>query len=394
MAPRLRIAFFGSSLLSAYWNGAATYYRGLIRALHEHGHRITFYEPEAFERQKHCDMPAPAYAYSVIYPAHEAGVRAALASAREADVVVKASGVGVFDTLLEQEVLGLQSARTRVVFWDVDAPATLERVQQRPDDPFRQCIPEYDLILTYGGGAPVVQAYLALGARACVPIYHALDPATHHPVAPKPRFSASLGFLGNRLPDREARVHTFFFEPARALPERHFLLGGSGWEGLCPVSGREGRGGPKPTQSRQQHVPQLPNVTYLGHVYTWAHNAFNCTPLAVLNITRESMARYGFSPPTRIFEAAGAAACLITDAWDGLELFLDPGRECLVARNGVEVMHHLQTLTSERARLLGQAARQRVLAQHTYAHRAAQVEELLYATCHTPGGITHEYAMS
>ena len=373
MAARLRIAFFGSSLLSAYWNGAATYYRGLIRALHERGHRITFYEPEAFERQQHCDMPAPAYAYSVIYPAHEAGVRAALASARDADVVVKASGVGVFDTLLEHEALALQSAKTRVVFWDVDAPATLDRVQQHTDDPFRQCIPEYDLILTYGGGAPVVNAYRALGARACVPIYNALDPETHHPVAPEPRFRASLGFLGNRLPDREARVHTFFFEPARALPECHFLLGGSGWD---------------------QRVPQLQNVTYLGHIYTWDHNAFNCTPLAVLNINRESMARYGFSPPTRIFEAAGAAACLITDAWQGLGLFLDPGRECLVARNGVEVVKHVQTLTPERARLIGQAARQRVLAEHTYAHRAAQVEELLYATCQTLRGVTHEYAVS
>src|SRR5262249_49547837 len=217
MAARLRIAFFGSSLLSAYWNGAATYYRGLIRALHEHGHRITFYEPEAFERQKHCDMPAPAYAYSVIYPADEAGVRAALASARGADVVVKASGVGVFDTLLEHEGLALQSGQTRGVFLGVGGPATLDPVQQHAEDPFRQCIPEYDLILTYGGGAPVVNAYLALGARACVPIYHALDPTTHHSVAPEPRFSASLGFLGNRLPDREARVHTFFFEPARAI---------------------------------------------------------------------------------------------------------------------------------------------------------------------------------
>ena len=361
MAARLRIAFFGSSLLSAYWNGAATYYRGLIRALHERGHCITFYEPEAFERQKHCDMPAPAYAYSVIYPAHEAGVRAALASAREADVVVKASGVGVFDTLLEHEVLTLQGPNTRVVFWDVDAPATLDRVQHHPDDPFRPCIPAYDLILTYGGGAPVVQAYEALGARACVPIYNALDPTTHYPVASDARFAGTLGFLGNRMPDREARVHTFFFAPARALPEHRFLLGGSGWE---------------------QHVPQLPNVTYLGHVYTGDHNAFNCTPLAVLNINRESMARYGFSPPTRIFEAAGAAACLITDAWEGLELFLEPGHECLTARNGDEVVKHLRALTPEQARLIGWAARQRILEEHTYAHRAAQVEALLYTTCH------------
>jgi spore maturation protein CgeB len=359
----LRIAFFGSSLLSAYWNGAATYYRGLLRALHARGHTITFYEPDAFERQQHRDILAPEYARSVVYAAHdEAGVRAALAEARDADVVVKASGVGVFDTLLEREVLALRGPNTRVVFWDVDAPATLDRVRQHPDGPFHACIPEYDLILTYGGGSPVVQAYEALGARACVPVYNALDPTTHYPVEPEARFAGTLGFLGNRLPDREARVSTFFFEPARALPEHHFLLGGNGWE---------------------QHVPRLPNVTYLGHIYTRDHNAFNCTPLSVLNINRESMARYGFSPPTRVFEAAGAAACLITDVWEGLELFLEPGQECLTARSGADVVEHLRALTPEQARLIGQAARQRVLAGHTYAHRAAQVEALLYATCHT-----------
>ena len=95
------------------------------------------------------------------------------------------------------------------------------------------------------------------------------------------------------------------------------------------------------------------------------------------------MARYGFSPPTRIFEAAGAAACLITDAWEGLELFLEPGQECLTARDGDEAVEHLRALTPEQARLIGQAARQRILAEHTYAHRAVQVEALLSATCDT-----------
>jgi spore maturation protein CgeB len=119
------------------------------------------------------------------------------------------------------------------------------------------------------------------------------------------------------------------------------------------------------------------NVRYLGHVYTRDHNAFNCTPQAVLNISRESMARYGFSPATRVFEAAGAGACLITDHWEGIELFLDPGREVLVARDGAEVAERLRELPPERARRIGEAARRRVLAEHTYAHRAAQVESIL-----------------
>jgi spore maturation protein CgeB len=349
------IAFFGSSLVSAYWNGAATYYRGIIRSLHEQGHRVTFYEPDAYDRQRHRDIPDPDWAQVVVYEATEVGVHAALEEAREADMIVKASGVGVFDELLEAAVVALKRPENTVIFWDVDAPATLERVAYNPSDPFRELVARYDLILTYGGGQPVVEGYRAIGARQCVPIYNAVDPETHHPVAPDPRFAGKLGFLGNRLPDREKRVEEFFLMPAAALPGERFLLGGNGW-GDKPVS---------------------PNVSYLGHIYTADHNAFNCTPQAVLNINRESMVRYGFSPPTRVFEAAGAGACLITDAWEGIELFLEPGKEVLVAHDGGEVVAHLEALDEKQARALGDAARRRILAEHTYHHRARQLAELL-----------------
>ncbi len=160
MSNGMNIAFFGSSLVSAYWNGAATYYRGLIRALAERGHRVTFYEPDAFERQQHRDIADPDWAQVVVYSAQdETGPLRALESAREADLLIKASGVGVFDELLEVAILQLKSARNIVAFWDVDAPATLERIQKNPGDPFRRLIPGYDCIFTYGGGAPVVQAY-------------------------------------------------------------------------------------------------------------------------------------------------------------------------------------------------------------------------------------------
>ncbi len=354
----LDIAFFGSSLVSAYWNGAATYYRGIIRALHARGHRVTFYEPDAYGRQQHRDIPDPAWARVVVYPGDrpEAAL-AALERAREADLVVKASGIGVFDQLLERAVPEVRRSGTLVAFWDVDAPATLERVARDPADPFRALVPRYDLVLTYGGGEPVVAAYRALGARCCAPIYNALDPDTHHPVPPDPEFGADLALLANRLPDREERVEEFFLRPAGLLPDRRFLLGGSGWEDR----------------------PLPPNVRAVGHVYTHRHNAFNCTPRSVLNVNRASMARYGFSPPTRVFEAAGAGACLITDAWDGIELFLEPGCEVLVADGAAAVAAHLAGLGSARARAIGRAARARVLAHHTYAHRAAQLEAVLDA---------------
>ncbi len=356
MKPALNIAFFGSSLVSAYWNGAATYYRGIIRALAARGHRVAFYEPDAFQRQQHRDLDDPDWARVVVYSAATPDAAlAAVAQARGADLVIKASGVGVHDALLEAAVLDLQAPGTLVAFWDVDAPATLDRVMRDPGDPFRALISRYDLVLTYGGGAPVVTTYETLGARACAPIYNALDPHTHFPTPRDARFAGDLAFLGNRLPDRERRVEQFFLEVAAAQPRRRFVLGGSGWE----------------------DKPRPDNVHYAGHVFTRDHNAFNSSSRAVLNINRESMARYGFSPPTRVFEAAGAAACLITDAWEGIELFLEPGAEVLVARDGTEVAEHLAALTADRAIEVGVAARARMLAEHTYAHRALELEAVL-----------------
>jgi len=358
MASGLDVAFFGSSLVSAYWNGAATYYRGIIRALAERGHRITFYEPDAFGRQQHRDIEDPAWARVVVYAGEgEAGVLRALDAAHGADLVIKASGVGVFDQLLERATLDLQGPSTIVAFWDVDAPATLDRLAGDAEDPFHSLVPQYDLVLTYGGGDPVVEGYERVGARQCVPIYNALDPETHHPVPSDPRFEGDLAFLGNRLPDRETRVEAFFLQAAKRLPGHRFLLGGSGWG--------------------DKTLPA--NVHYLGHVYTRDHNALNVTPRAVLNVSRESMARYGFSPATRVFEAAGAGGCLITDEWEGIDLFLEPGSEVLVARDGDAVAELLEQLTPVRAAAIGRAARRRLLSEHTYAHRAAQVEAVLGA---------------
>jgi spore maturation protein CgeB len=286
-------------------------------------------------------------------------VAACLNDARAADVIVKCSGVGGLDDVLAEGVLDLKGASRKVVFWDVDAPATLEQAEADRGDSFRKLIPDYDLILTRGGGEPVVRAYKKLGAKRCVPIYNALTPSTHHPVEPQDRFEADLAFCGNRMPDREGRVAEFFFKPACLLPQRRFLLGGSGWEAGALT---------------------LANLRYLGHVHTADHNAFNTTPLAVLNVCRDSMARFGFSPPARIFEAAGAAACIITDNWKGIELFLEPGVECLAADSGQDVAKALDALTVEQARHMGDRAQRRVLTEHTYAERARQVEQCFLAS--------------
>ncbi len=351
----MNIALFGSSLLSSYWNGAATYYRGILRALAAHGHDICFYEPDALDRQRHRDIAVPDWCRVVVYPATPRGVAESLSRAAAADALIKASGVGYADTELLAGILRAAAPHALRIFWDVDAPATLAELDGQPEHALRRALPALDLVLTYGGGAPVVDAYRRLGARDCVPIYNALDPDTHAPVPAEPRFAADLTFLGNRLPDREARVETFFLEPAGLLPQARFLLGGSGWA----------------------DKPMPDNVARLGHVSTERHNALNASARMVLNISRDSMAATGFSPATRLFEVAGAGACLMTDAWAGLELFLAAGSEVIAVRDGADVVAALQQVTPAQASRIGAAGRRRILAEHTYDRRAVELDQVL-----------------
>ncbi|HEX6940819.1 MAG TPA: glycosyltransferase [Longimicrobiales bacterium] len=357
----MRIFVFGSSIVSAYWNGAATYYRGVFRALHALGHEIHFCEPDIFDRQANRDLLVdPDYARVHVYRTDE-GLDALRAEAAGADVVVKCSGVGARDAELEEWLAGLSGPLR--AFWDVDAAHTLERIENDPGDPMRRWIPRYDLVFTYGGGPPVVRRYRALGARACHPVYNGLDPDVHRPVPPDPSLACDLLFLGNRLPDRERRVDRFFVAAAEILPGHRFLLGGSGWEGK----------------------PLPPNVRRIGHVPTALHNVVNCSARLVLNVHREAMARNGYSPATRMFEAAGAGACQITDAWPGIEAFFEPGREVLVAADAEDVARWVRELEPDRARSIGLAARARALRDHSYAGRARQVDAVLRSS--SPGRV-------
>lgn len=352
----MRLTFFGSSLVSSYWNGAATYYRGLLKALHARGHEITFCEPDAYGRQQKRDLAEdPPYAQVVVYSGEaerDTLVGQALALS---DWVIKCSGVGIWDAELEEAVARGSGGRARNAFLDVDAPATLGRIEEDAADPFRALIPLYDHIFTYGGGPAVVNAYAGWGARETTPIYNGLDPEEHRPMdrSGSPRWD--LLFMGNRLPDRESRIEEFLIRAAELCPEARFALGGEGWG--------------------DKDMPE--NIEYLGHVPTAQHNEVNASARIVLNVHRDSMARNGWSPATRMFEAAGAAACQVTDYMRGLELFFEPGEEILVAENGEDVARYVREISNEQAREIGEAAKRRALASHTYQSRAELLDEIL-----------------
>lgn len=350
----MRIFVFGSSITSSYWNGAATYYRGIYKQLYALGHHVSFAEPDAYGRLQNRDAGDFTYVRTIVYKDAEE-IPALLRQAAECDLVVKHSGVGVFDELLEEKVLGCRSEDTRVAFWDVDAPATLARVEASPADAFRALIPGYDFVFTYGGGSPVVEHYQRLGAANCHPVYNALDPETHHPAPADPALACDLLFVGHRLPDRERRVQEFFFRAAELAPDYQFALGGEGWGG--------------------KRLPA--NVRWIGHVGTGDHNRVNCSARMVLNINRDSMAGVGFSPPTRLFEAAGASACLITDRWAGIEQFFEPETEILVAGSAEEIVSCLRSTSAANAKGIGENMRARALRDHTYALRAREVDAII-----------------
>ncbi|RXH54010.1 CgeB family protein [Granulicella sibirica] len=346
----MKIFAFGSSIVSSYWNGAATYYRGCYKYLSRRGHQITFAEPDAYGRQQRRDSDDFSYVRSLVYQP-EIDLDAMLKLAGEADVIVKHSGIGVDDETLERRILERQGSAA-ITFWDVDAPATIARMHADGNDAFRISMPQYDAVLTYGGGPWCREQYLALGARAYFSIYNGLDPETHHPVPLDVSLRCDVAFLGNRLPDREARVEELFLRAADLAPESSFLLGGEGWG--------------------DKQIP--PNVRYIGHVPTADHNRVNCSAGMVMNINRASMASSGFSPPTRVFEVAGAGTCLLCDDWPGIDDCFKPGSEILVVKTAEDVVRALAEHDDASRRRIGEAFHSRGLRDHTYAQRAAQAE--------------------
>lgn len=351
----MTIAFFGASLVSGYGNGAATYMRGMLRALADRGHTVRFYEPIDEERLARRDILDPSWAEIVRFTPDGVGVEAALDDAHDADVIVKSSGVGVFDDLLDGAVPHCTRADALAVYWDFDPAATLARIDVDANCPLREQLPWYDLMLTRIGDDDVVEAFERIGAPTCFPVYNALDPDVHHPVTPAPGQYATLLYLGHRHVDRDLEPQRAFLDVATRMPAHRFLLAGCGWE--C--------------------VSMPHNVEYRGYVYTAEHNHYHCSALAALNVTDPASAALGYAPSARLFEAAGAATCVISDAWTGIETFFEPGREVLIAREPAEIAEQLGALSADRAAAIGRRARWRSRVEHTYARRAAELEALL-----------------
>lgn len=347
----MKIVIFGLSVSSAWGNGHATIWRGLIRELHRSGHTVVFFEKDVPYYASHRDLhELPGGGELKLYSEWKDVAAQARRHLSEADVGMVTSycpdAQAASDAVLGSSV-GLRT------YYDLDTPITLERLSagQVVDYIPTGGLREFDLVLSYTGGRALDLLRERLGARATAPIYGSVDPETHFPVPSQAEYSALMSYLGTYAADRQPALESLLVRSAQHLPDQQFLIGGP----LYP----------------SDFKPPA-NVRLLPHVPPGAHPAFYCSSRWTLNLTRKAMAEYGFCPSGRLFEAAACGVPIISDAWEGLDRFFEPDREIQLVRTSLDVLQALQLSEGERQRIAA-AARERVLAEHTAAQRAQQM---------------------
>jgi len=346
----MRFVIFGLSVSSAWGNGHATLWRGLLASLASAGHEVTFFERDTPYYAQHRDLTHGEGYRIVIYPSWPEVVETARTAARRADVAIMTSYQADADAAAEV-VLEAPGAR---VFYDLDTPVTLDLLDRGEPVPYLPAcgLGPFDLALSYTGGPALDALTSRLGARSVAPLYGSVDTRVHRPVAPRDVYACDLSYLGTYAVDRQEGVVRFFLDVAERLPDSKFVLGG-------------------PMYPEQMRRP--PNVRCLPHVAPHDHPAFYCSSRATLNVTRGAMAKMGYCPSGRLFEAAACGVPIVSDTWPGLEAFFEPGRELLVVRSTDDVIDALETPLGDLAR----RAYDRTLSEHTAQRRARELVELV-----------------
>ncbi len=352
----MRVVVFGLTVSSSWGNGHATLWRGLIGALARRGHAVTFFERDVPYYAQNRDLHALEGGRLVLYPEWDAVRDEARRAIAAADVAVVTS---YCPDALAAAGLVLDAPRATRVFYDLDTPVTLSRLgtESAPAYVGPRGFADYDLVLSYTGGAALDALRARLGARRVAPLYGHADPGTHRPVPPAARFAADLSYLGTYAADRQAALEALFVLPASARPGKRFLIGGAQYP---------------------DDFPWRPNIFFVRHLPPADHPAFFASSRLTLNVTRAAMAAMGWCPSGRLFEAAACGTAILSDAWDGLDGFFEPGREILLARDAADALRALDLSDAEVARV-ARAGRERVLAAHTSAHRAADFEAAVEA---------------
>src|SRR4051795_3590321 len=356
----MKIVVFGLTISSSSGNGHATLWRGLCRALARRGHSVAFFERDVPYYAAARDLFEVPGGELVLYQDWDDIRRKASRMVSEADVAMVTS---FCPDGIEATGLVLDAPRAVRVFYDLDTPVTLSRLDRGESLSYvgPRGLRDFDLVLSYTGGAALDRLSARLGARRVAPLYGHVDPEIHRPMAARPDFAADLSYLGTYAADRQAALEALFITPARRRPDRRFLIGGAQY----PVD-----------------FPWTKNIFFVRHLPPHEHPAFFSSCRLTLNVTRQAMAEMGWCPSGRLFEAAACGTAIVTDSWEGLESFFMPGAEVLVARETQDVLRALD-LGADEIRRIASAGRERTLAEHTSDRRAETLEQLLDDACTT-----------
>jgi spore maturation protein CgeB len=345
----MKLVIFGLTVSSSWGNGHATLWRALLRSLTSDGHEAVFFERDVPYYASTRDLHQGAGYQLVLYRDWQEALPLAESALADADVAMVTSYCP--DARAATELIA--SKPLLHVFYDLDTPVTLDRldrgeeVEYVPHDGFSR----FDLVLSFTGGRALDELRTRLHAKRALPLYGSVDPSAHHPVAPLPYYQSDLSYLGTYAADRQEGVERLFVGAARSLPEKRFVLGGS----MYP-----------------REFPWTDNIYFFDHVAPPEHPAFFCSSNLTLNVTRGAMAARGYCPSGRLFEAAACGVPVLSDTFDGLDTFFEPGKEILLAHSTDEAIEAMKTPPAELAKI-AENAKKRVLAEHTCDVRAQQL---------------------
>jgi spore maturation protein CgeB len=354
----VKIVIFGLTISSSWGNGHATLWRGLCKNLVRLGHDVVFYEhdvPYYAGARDFLELPGGRLE---LYGSWDEIRPKAAVDAVEADTIILTSYCPDARRITE---LILDCPRPLHVFYDLDTPVTLARLRAGEAVPYigPDGLGHFDLVLSFTGGERIFEEFRRLlGARRIEALYGHVDPDIHHPTAPQLHYQADLSYLGTFSQDRQQTLDCLLVSPARSRPDLRFLIGGAQYPADFPWS---------------------PNIYFVRHLPPSEHPAFFASSRLTLNVTRSAMAEMGWCPSGRLFEAAACGAPLLSDAWDGIQDFFEPGSELLLASNSDDVLAALGSSDRE-LRLIAERARERTLSQHSSARRAQQLVDLLEDT--------------
>lgn len=348
----MKISIIGLSITSSWGNGHATTYRALVRELTRRGHEVVFFERDVDWYSGNRDLnPESSIAQIILYQSLEE-LRSYLSVIESADAVIVGSyvpeGIDVSEWVIKV-------ARGAVAFYDIDTPVTLAKMRAWDCDYLvPSLIPKFDMYLSFTGGKTLKLLESKYGSPCARPLYCSVDPGHYFPEMQQSRWD--LGYLGTYSEDRQSGLWRLLVEPAREWDGGNFVVAG-------------------PQYPSDIAWPE--NVERIEHLPPDQHRRFYNSQRFTLNITRADMVAAGYSPSVRLFEAAACGVPIISDWWEGLDEIFSVGNEILIAHSTDEVLRILRNIPPEEAAMIGEAGRQRVLTEHTAAHRALELEGYL-----------------